>query len=98
MSLKIVTGLVITSVLIVSFLSGCLFFSSTTFTLDSWVVLDDDGFASLLLDFNNSDKITLEVYDSQVDTLKLFSDIFYGALFFLCHQRGLTRLYLDVLF
>ena len=55
--------------------SGCMIFQTTTFSLISSEVYDDDGFASLLLDFNVSDVVTLKLYGPNADML--LSEIFY---------------------
>ena len=67
--------------LLLSSFSGCTllpFFDETEFLLNSSTVVDDDGFTSLSLSFNASDKITLKLLGPNRNVLFL-EDYYKGA-------------------
>ena len=70
------TKIIVALLLVTSSFSGCIFFNNTTVFLVSSVVYDDNGFASLLLNFNASDMVTLKL--SNPKNITLFSDTFYS--------------------
>jgi hypothetical protein len=57
------------------YFSGCTQWYTTEVTLISSTIVDDDGFASLSLSFNTSDKVEVSVFNPAGDTL--YSDNFY---------------------
>lgn len=58
---KIIISLVITIILVGSSLGIILFFKSTSFSLNSWSVLDDEGFPGLFLSFSCSGTVTVKL-------------------------------------
>jgi len=76
MSIDKKVAIVIILLLLSSF-SGCMLFK-TEFSLISSVVYDDDGFASLLISFNTTDKTTLKLFDPNDNII--FSDIYYRGI------------------
>jgi hypothetical protein len=75
---------------VVGLFSGCMFFDTTTFTLISSTVSDDDGFPSLHLVFSISDLVTIKVHGP--GSSSLFSDTFYhGSHEVFVHLAGYRR-------
>ena len=62
-------------VIVISSFSGCTLFNNTTISLISSTVIDDEGFATLSLQFNASNKILLTLSGPLNDIL--FSDTYY---------------------
>ena len=82
----------ITTFVSFSFFSGCIldeWFGGTTFTLNSWTICDDKGFAGLNITFSCSDFINVELIGP--DSLLYDSDFFfkgdYTTIFHLAEFR-----------
>ena len=60
------------------FFSGCTFFYTTEFNLISTHITDNQGFPSLVIKFNNSDRITLTLINPQNN--HLFSESYYQGI------------------
>ena len=63
---------VIVLLVLINSFSGCTlfsFFDETEFLLNSSVIEDDDGFTSLFLHFNTTDKAKLKLFDPSGDLL-----------------------------
>jgi len=72
---------VIVLLVLINSFSGCTlfsFFDETEFLLNSSVIEDDDGFTSLFLHFNTTDKATLKMLDPSGDLL-FFEEYYAGA-------------------
>ncbi|MCJ2534349.1 MAG: hypothetical protein LN364_03830, partial [Candidatus Thermoplasmatota archaeon] len=72
---------VIVLLVLINSFSGCTlfsFFDETEFLLNSSVIEDDDGFTSLFLHFNTTDKATLKLLDPSGDLL-FFEEYYTGA-------------------
>ncbi len=67
--------LLITIILILTALSGCTYFKKTEFKLISTEVVDHQGFPTIIINFNSSDKITLKL--DNPENRNIFSDFFY---------------------
>ena len=74
---KIVLSIVSITILLCSF-SGCIFdeiLGGTSFSLSSWSVYDNEGFASLNISFSCSDTVTVKLFGP--DFLLIDSDFFF---------------------
>ncbi|UCD13920.1 MAG: hypothetical protein JSW60_00445 [Thermoplasmatales archaeon] len=69
---------IVVTLTMVSSFSGCTLFNRTNFSLISSYIYDDDGFASLQINFNTSDKMTLKVFGPVGEVLFL-DDYHRGA-------------------
>jgi len=72
---KIILSVVVTLILVGSSLGLILFLKSTSFSLDSWGVLDDEGFPGLYLSFSCSGTVTVKVIGP--DSSILDSDFYF---------------------
>ena len=76
---KIIPGLIII-IFIISFFPGCLegIFGGTSFKLNAYSIVDDDGFPSIYMEFSANDKVTLLMLKpdgSLIDSEYYYSDI-----------------------
>jgi hypothetical protein len=71
-------AILLTTLLVISSLSGCTFLHQTHFTLLSFAIVDDEGFPQLSVQFNTSDMTVLTLTDPQKTVL--FSDTYYAGI------------------
>lgn len=76
--MSLTKALFLTSLLLISCLSGCMFLQRTSFTLLSFSVDDDNGFPRIVIQFNASD--TCEVTLISPTHSILFSDTYYAGI------------------
>lgn len=76
--MSLTKALFLTSLLLISCLSGCMFFQKTSFTLLSFSIDDESGFPRIVVQFNTSD--TCEVTLTSPTQSILSSDTYYAGI------------------
>lgn len=74
---KFITYFILLILLTISF-SGCIFkdiYTATNFSLDSYIIVDDEGFPAISIYFNCSDRVNLKTFDTNSNIVDY--DFFY---------------------